>query len=79
MTEGRACHLFAKKATNLVLAITIQMPVKIQMIVEAAGQRRSVKMVFLEISQNSQESTCTRVSFLNDSGTGLFLLILSNF
>ena len=27
-------------------------------------QRCSVKKLFLEISQNSQENTCTRVSFL---------------
>ena len=31
---------------------------------EAVTQRCSVKKVFLEISQNSQESTCGRVSFL---------------
>ena len=31
---------------------------------EAVPQRCSVKKVFLEISQNSQESTCARVSFL---------------
>ena len=31
---------------------------------EALVQRCSVKKVFLEISQNSQENTCTRVSFL---------------
>ena len=48
-------------ATNLVLTIIIQMPVKIQMIIEAVAQRCSVKKVFLEISQNSQQSTCTRV------------------
>ena len=30
----------------------------------AVVQRCSVKMVFLEISQNSQENTCDRVSFL---------------
>ena len=38
---------------------------------EAVVQRCSVKKVFLEISQNSQENTCTRVSFLvklQDSG-----------
>ena len=30
--------------------------------------------VFLEISQNSHESTCARVCFLKrDSGTGVFL------
>ena len=31
---------------------------------EAVVQRFSVKKVFLEISQNSQKNTCTRVSFL---------------
>ena len=31
---------------------------------EAITQRCSVKKIFLEISQNSQENTCARVSFL---------------
>ena len=31
---------------------------------EAVAQRCSVKKMFLEISQNSQENTCARVSFL---------------
>ena len=31
---------------------------------ETVVERCSVKNVFLEISQNSQESTCARVSFL---------------
>ena len=31
---------------------------------EAVAQRCSVEKVFLEISQNSQENTCARVSFL---------------
>ena len=31
---------------------------------EAVVQRRSVKKVFLKILQNSQESTCAKVSFL---------------
>ena len=31
---------------------------------EAFARRYSVKKVFLEISQNSQESTCVKVSFL---------------
>ena len=31
---------------------------------EAVAQRCSVKKVFLEISQNSQENTCATVSFL---------------
>ena len=32
--------------------------------IEAVVRRCSVKKVFLEISQNSQESTCDRVSYL---------------
>ena len=31
---------------------------------DAVAQRCSVKKVFLEISQNSQENACARVSFL---------------
>ena len=33
-------------------------------LLEAAVQRCFVKKVFLEISQNSQENTCARISFL---------------
>ena len=43
---------------------------------EAVVQRCSVKKVFLEISQNSQENTCARVCFLiklQASGTSVFL------
>ena len=38
-------------------------------------RRCSVKKVFLKISQNFQENTCARVSFLikRDSGIGVFL------
>ena len=44
---------------------------------EAAAQRCSVKNVFLEISQDSKENTCARVSFLKrDSSTSVFLWIL---
>ena len=32
--------------------------------IEAVSQRCSVKKVFLEVSQNSQENTCARVSLL---------------
>ena len=42
-------------------------------------KRYSLKKVFLEISQNSQENACVRVSFLNKvagSGTGVSLSIL---
>ena len=33
-------------------------------VLEAVVRRCSVRKVFLEISQNSQENTCARVSFL---------------
>ena len=59
---------------------------------EAVVQRCSVKRVFLEMSQNSQENTCASPSSLiklqtqglqpystRDSGTGVFLWILWNF
>ena len=38
--------------------------VYVQRETEAVARRCSVKKVFLEISQNSQENTCGRVSFL---------------
>ena len=54
---------------------------------EAVAVRCSVKKVFLEIWQNSQENTCGRVSFSiglqlyweRDTGEGIFLWILPNF
>ena len=52
---------------------------------EAANRGVLWKKVFLEISQNSQENGCARVSFLiklqasGDSGIGVFLWILRNF
>ena len=61
----RACNVFAKTVNSfrygskyvsephLVFTITIQMYIKIQMILEAVVQRCSVKKVFFEISQNS--------------------------
>ena len=49
---------------------------------EAVDQRWSVKKVFLEISQNSQENICARVSFLINLqilAQVFFLWILRNF
>ena len=59
---------------------------------EAAVRRWSKKLVFLRISQNSQENTCAEFSFLirlqalrpatllkRDSNTGVFLWIFPNF
>ena len=62
-------------------------------ITESVVQRCSVEKVFLEISQNSRENTCARVSVLKklqvsayfnkvaglNSGTGVFLWILRNY
>ena len=36
-----------------------------QQLLEAVARRCSVKKVFLEMSQNSQENTCARASFYN--------------
>ena len=45
---------------------------------EAVAQRCTVEKMFLEISQNSQENTCTKVSFFTKV-VGLRPATLSNF
>ena len=42
-------------------------------LIEAVAQSCSVKKVFLDILQNSQENTCTRVTFNKFAGPGLQL------
>ena len=42
----------------------------------SSHRRFSIKKVFLQISQNSQESTCARISPLRDSITGFFEMVL---
>ena len=42
-------------------------------VTEAVTRRCSVKRVFLKISQNSQENTCARVSFLTKLQAGGFI------
>ena len=63
-------------------------PRHLLLVSEAVSQSSSVKKVFQKISQNLQENTYTRVSFLiklqpsafrPDSGTGVFRWILRNF
>ena len=44
----------------------------------SSHRRFSIKKVFLQISQNSQENTCARISPLRDSITGFFLWIFWN-
>ena len=58
----------------------------LQSVLEAVAQTRSVKKVFLKMSQNSPEDACARVSILiklqawgAHFGTGVFLWILRNF
>ena len=55
-----------KSIQNKKLFVNIQVKIMLQknLASEAVVQRCSVKKVFLEISQNTQENTCTRVSFL---------------
>ena len=48
----------------LKIFIPILTEIKLRTYAEAVVQRYSVKKVFLEISQNSQENSCARVSFL---------------
>ena len=43
---------------------------------EAVIQRCSVKKVLLEISQNSQENTCVRISFFNKAASLLFIILI---
>ena len=52
-----------KKADNLMKNDQEQTPANCRNS-EAVAKRCSVKKVFFEISQNSQENTCARVSFL---------------
>ena len=55
-------QLFFQNATSSIFDRALNTPLKI--LIEAVVQRCSVKKVFLEIPQNSQENSCARVSFL---------------
>ena len=50
--------------TQAVLTLPLDANLKNLLYLEAVAQRCSVKMVFQDISQNSQENTCARASFL---------------
>ena len=62
--KHRSNQIFSShgKTTNKASLTTFSM--QINLMSEAVSQRCSVEKVFLEILQNSHESTCTRVSFL---------------
>ena len=75
--KKKLVHCFAEEINGLVYIWTDHS--------EAVAQRCSVKKMFLELLQNSQENTCARVSFLiklqtsglqlclkRDSGTSVF-------
>ena len=59
--SGLSC--VSKKFQNTSMCRSIENRVQ-SLYREAVAQRCSVKKVFLEISQNSQENNCARVSFL---------------
>ena len=46
-----------------VLALFVTINLNIAVTFRSSHQRCSIKNVFFEISQNSQENTCARVSF----------------
>ena len=46
------------------LELSLIFIMKLYYVLEAVTQRCSVKKVFLEISKNSHENTCARISFL---------------
>ena len=61
------CHGFFKKSFRInsnSLILFPQLLIYYWFILEAVVQECSVKKVFLEISENSQENPCARVSFL---------------
>ena len=55
----KVCFVFEKFFPGKVLYLSV-----LKQRTEAVAQRCSLKKVLLEISQNSQENTCARVSFL---------------
>ena len=70
-----------------ILVILVKVFSNFKKITETATGGVVLKKMLLNISQNSQENTCARVSFIiklqlyekRDSGTGVFLWILQNF
>ena len=48
----------------IVIMMKMMMIILVNIIIRSSQRRCSLKKVFLEISQNSRESTCSRVSFL---------------
>ena len=81
------CCLFSTALENLcariyfiVICIVIENAILVvQRCIDRSIHRTfSIKKVLLQISQNSQENTCARISPLRDSITGFFLWIFWN-
>ena len=58
------CNLIRFRIVSKKLIMVVKKNFRISQISKAVVQKCSVKKVFLKISQNSQENTCARVSFL---------------
>ena len=76
-------HFYAavifSKCTSVLKEIPTKPHIKLELVdLQAVAQRCSIKKVFLEISQNSQENTCTRVSFLIHPRWLLLSIIILN-
>ena len=70
-------YLFSTAPENLCARIYFNV-ICMRRIDRSSHRRFSIKKVFLQISQNSQENTCARISPLRDSITGFFLWIFWN-
>ena len=72
-------NLCARIYFNVICIVIENAILVVQRCIDRSSHRRfSIKKVFLQISQNSQENTCARVSSLRDSMTGFFLWIFRN-
>ena len=69
-------HNRGEKKTQLFWSrsMSLKNNVRTLVLAEAVFPRCSVKKVFLEVSQNSQENTCARVSFFCENFETVFLL-----
>ena len=72
-------NLCARIYFNVICIVIENAILVVQGRIDRSSHRRfSIKKVFLQISQNSQENTCARISPLRDSITGFFLWIFWN-
>ena len=62
--KGGLKELYEKGPPHLFFLVKFWVSILFKVVVRSSQQRCSVKKVFLEISQNSQENTFVRASFL---------------